>query len=432
MSKEQQKQILNSVKLNDPPSLLKELLKHRHNSLHVNSNGSNSKPHHRKSSHNHVSLKHKFNCYSGNTADLDDEEDEDDIEAQIDKLDLTTPTTNGATASAVNEQDVNNNFNLLNQAMSLNSNSTPIKTPSSTNKRSTTAKANSSLDYGDSSKRKNVGRNLIKILNEEIKNDNVNSSHSQSQNDLIYLNNSLLNSLLNSSSIILFESPIKRKCIIKNYRKPRFSQWKSYWLQLVGGNLLIYYPSKTIMFNRDTGSHSRRNSTNNNEQLNAEAQLTNSSTFTSTNLNELSVGDESISSLVLQQSAHTQHLQSSQQSRKVFYHKNPCKMHPIASWMIVNLFQDKEEEILAAQSAAMCDSASANNPASQNSSMSSNGVHTAANHTKFDIQLNDLNNGNMYKYRFDCLELAKEWYEQFKLASTYHERQKPDNLIRFD
>ena len=435
LSKEQQKQILNSVKLNDPPSLLKELLKHRHNSLHVNSNG--SKPHHRKSSHTHVSLKHKFNCYSGNTADLDDEEDEDDIDAQIDKLDLTTPTTNGgaASAAAVNEQDVNNNFNLLNQAMSLNSNSTPIKTPSSTNKRSTTAKANASLDYGDSSKRKN-GRNLIKILNEEnnaTKNDNVNSSQSQSQSDLIYLNNSLLNSLLASSSIILFESPIKRKCIIKNYRKPRFSQWKSYWLQLVGGNLLIYYPSKTIMFNRDTGSHSRRNSTNNAEQPSAEAQLTNSSTFASTNLNELSTGDESISSLVWQQSAaHTQLLQSSQQSRKVFYHKNPCKMHPIASWMIVNLFQDKEEEILAAQSAAMCDSASANNPASQNSSMSSNGVHNAPNHTKFDIQLNDLNNGNMYKYRFDCLELAKEWYEQFKLASTYHERQKPDNLIRFD
>jgi hypothetical protein len=401
----------------------------------VNSNG--SKPHHRKSSHTHVSLKHKFNCYSGNTADLDDEEDEDDIDAQIDKLDLTTPTTNGgaASAAAVNEQDVNNNFNLLNQAMSLNSNSTPIKTPSSTNKRSTTAKANASLDYGDSSKRKN-GRNLIKILNEEnnaTKNDNVNSSQSQSQSDLIYLNNSLLNSLLASSSIILFESPIKRKCIIKNYHKPRFSQWKSYWLQLVGGNLLIYYPSKTIMFNRDTGSHSRRNSTNNAEQPSAEAQLTNASTFASTNLNELSTGDESISSLVWQQSAaHTQLLQSSQQSRKVFYHKNPCKMHPIASWMIVNLFQDKEEEILAAQSAAMCDSASANNPASQNSSMSSNGVHNAPNHTKFDIQLNDLNNGNMYKYRFDCLELAKEWYEQFKLASTYHERQKPDNLIRFD
>ena len=401
----------------------------------MNSNG--SKPHHRKSSHTHVSLKHKFNCYSGNTADLDDEEDEDDIDAQIDKLDLTTPTTNGgaASAAAVNEQDVNNNFNLLNQAMSLNSNSTPIKTPSSTNKRSTTAKANASLDYGDSSKRKN-GRNLIKILNEEnnaTKNDNVNSSQSQSQSDLIYLNNSLLNSLLASSSIILFESPIKRKCIIKNYRKPRFSQWKSYWLQLVGGNLLIYYPSKTIMFNRDTGSHSRRNSTNNAEQPSAEAQLTNASTFASTNLNELSTGDESISSLVWQQSAaHTQLLQSSQQSRKVFYHKNPCKMHPIASWMIVNLFQDKEEEILAAQSAAMCDSASANNPASQNSSMSSNGVHNAPNHTKFDIQLNDLNNGNMYKYRFDCLELAKEWYEQFKLASTYHERQKPDNLIRFD
>jgi hypothetical protein len=185
----------------------------------------------------------------------------------------------------------------------------------------------------------------------------------------------------------------------------------------VGGNLLIYYPSKTIMFNRDSGSHSRRNSA-----ASADHSLS--------NLNEQSFGEESVASLALQsqlqQSNHTQMLLNSQQNRKVFYHKNPCKMHPIASWMIVNLFQDKEEEILAAQSAAVPDSA---NSTIQNSSITSNG---AANHTKFDIQLNDLNNGNMYKYRFDCLDLAKEWYEQFKLASTYHERQKPDNLIRFD
>ena len=94
-----------------------------------------------------------------------------------------------------------------------------------------------------------------------------------------------------------------------------------------------------------------------------------------------------------------------QQHRKTNFHKNPCKMHPIANWMVVNLFQDKENEIL-------------------------NAINV--NHTKFDIQLNDLNNGNMYKYRFDNLELAKFWFDQFKLAINYHERQKPDNLIRFD
>jgi len=49
-------------------------------------------------------------------------------------------------------------------------------------------------------------------------------------------------------SLIMFESPIKRKCLMKNSRKPRFSHWKSYWLQLIGGNLLIYYPVKSIMF----------------------------------------------------------------------------------------------------------------------------------------------------------------------------------------
>ena len=55
-----------------------------------------------------------------------------------------------------------------------------------------------------------------------------------------------------SSSLIVFESPCKRKCIIKQYRKPRrtflvsSSSWKSYWLQLVGGNLLIYYPARTL------------------------------------------------------------------------------------------------------------------------------------------------------------------------------------------
>ena len=85
-------------------------------------------------------------------------------------------------------------------------------------------------------------------------------------NDINLSNNVLINNLLLQTSIIQFESPIKRKCIIKNFRKPRFSQWKSYWLQLVGGNLLIYYPAKTIVFNRgDSMASQRRSSTNSNE-----------------------------------------------------------------------------------------------------------------------------------------------------------------------
>lgn len=101
-------------------------------------------------------------------------------------------------------------------------------------------------------------------------------------------------------------------------------------------------------------------------------------------------------------------------------------MHSIANWMVVNSFQDQENEILAAAQQLQ------QQQQQQNQSNSSTTKLHLPHHTKFDIQLNDLNNGNMYKYRFDNLQLAKEWYEQFKLASTYHEREKPDNLIRFD
>ena len=259
--------------------------------------------------------------------------------------------------------------------------------------------------------------------------DNLNSTSNTNDeiqsNDMSLSNNILLNNLLLQTSIIQLESPIKRKCIIKNFRKPRFSQWKSYWLQLVGGNLLIYYPAKTIVFNRRDESVSstsqRRNSTNSNEfytdsvssaitALAATAANTNT-----TNINELNIIDEEL------KQQQTQQLQSQLQARKIYYHKNPCKMHPIASWMVVNLYQDKENEILSAK-----------NQSTGLNTTNQTQVPQQFNHTKFDIQLNDLNNGNMYKYRLDSLPLAKEWLEHFKLASTYHERQKPDNLIRFD
>lgn len=288
LSKEDQKKILNNVKLTDPPStLLKELLKHRHHTSLT------SKP----------SLRHKFNCYSSSTADLDD--DDDFGEPSLDD------------SSFINEL-------------------TPVKN---------SVHADRSLG----------GRNL----STEMGIDQLDSSETSSIQ-------------CPGGQIIVFESPIKRKCIIKNFRKPRFSQWKSYWLQLVGGNLLIYYPAKTsLIFSKE----SRRSSVISGEDLNS-----------------------------------TEVLRSQVQNRKVFYHKNPCKMHPIANWMVVNLFEDKQD---IDETPTAADKGGELNE-------------------KFDVQLNDLNNGNMYKYRFDSLELAKEWLEQFKLASTFHERQKPDNLIRFD
>ena len=242
----------------------------------------------------------------------------------------------------------------------------------------------------------------------------------------------LNNLLLQTMSIIQFESPIKRKCIIKNFRKPRFTQWKSYWLQLVGGNLLIYYPAKTLtVFNRSDSMSSstnnasfqqRRSSVNSNEFYtdSVSAAITANAANTSA-ANEHVIIDEEL------KQQQTQQLQQQMQAKKVNYHKNPCKMHPIASWMIVNLYQDKENEILAALNQSMNNGGGANGAASSSSSLPAQ-----LNCAKFDIQLNDLNNGNMYKYRLDTLPLAKEWLEQFKLASTYHERQKPDNLIRFD
>jgi hypothetical protein len=248
-------------------------------------------------------------------------------------------------------------------------------------------------------------------------------------NDINLSNNVLINNLLLQTSIIQFESPIKRKCIIKNFRKPRFSQWKSYWLQLVGGNLLIYYPAKTIVFNRgDSMASQRRSSTNSNEFYtdSVSSAITALAATSINTTNELNIIDEEL------KQQQTQQLQNQLQARKVYYHKNPCKMHPIASWMVVNLYQDKENEILSALVA--------NNANHQQSSVIATAAAAASNmpqppqlnHTKFDIQLNDLNNGNMYKYRLDSLPLAKEWLEHFKTASTYHERQKPDNLIRFD
>jgi len=94
-------------------------------------------------------------------------------------------------------------------------------------------------------------------------------------------------------------------------------------------------------------------------------------------------------------------------------------MHPIANWMVVEGYREQEDALIKIAK-------------EQLNRTPGESVADLSSFTKFDIQLNDLQHGNMYKYRFDSLQIAKEWLEQFKLASTYHERDRPDNLIRFD
>lgn len=370
LTKEQQKQLLNSVKLNDPPSLLKELLKYRHSQTLTPV---------AKTPHHYSSLKHKFNCYSSKSADLDEDDREEDS---------TTPTPIA---------DPNNNNNNNDQ-----SNSTCISTSTLTSS----------------------GR--LNALNSSDEESSPSSSH------IVHHHH---HHPPPAVSLIQFESPIKRKCIIKNYRKPKFNQWKSYWLQLVGGNLLIYYPQKTIMFRSSSTSSAHEPSPD--VVVPASSPLTHQEPTSTDNVNNLTVNNRVLSS----SSAH-QLLVNQQQKQN--YHKNPCKMHQIANWMVVNLYQDLENELISqagGTSPIMTDRTLSNSSINngnnnQNSTNSnSNSSSSISNNTggnKFDIQLNDLNNGNMYKYRFESLELAKEWYEKFKLATTYHERQKPDNLIRFD
>ena len=76
----QQKQLLASVKINDPSSLLKELLKHRHNSATTTTTNTTAATNYQssKSTQNHSSLsfKNKFNCYSS-SADVDDDSDDE-------------------------------------------------------------------------------------------------------------------------------------------------------------------------------------------------------------------------------------------------------------------------------------------------------------------------------------------------------------------
>ena len=112
-------------------------------------------------------------------------------------------------------------------------------------------------------------------------------------------------------------------------------------------------------------------------------------------------------------------------------------MHLIANWMVVQLFEDVTNSddhtgMTSESSITSGIQTTTTNTSTVPTTTTTTTPPTTVKQHKFDIQLNDLNNGNMYKYRFESLELAKQWYEKLKAATTYHERQKPDNLIRFD
>lgn len=279
---QQQKQLLAAVKINDPSSLLRELLKQRHNNTISSTSNKTANSH----TNNSSSFKNKFNCYSSNTADLDDDtDDEQHDEPDEDPISNSLSLDGEQIPSYSEQQDTTTN-------------STPIKLFKIT--LPVTKLLNSTLKSDNDSAlecRRLSGRNLITSLNEpgtdivdspikagaaavykatrsnsmrtanttsknssssdlfnalpnisgSVHNDDASSCHTNDLSSITHLSNIL--ALEQRMGLVLFESPVKRKCIIKNSRKPRFSHWKSYWLQLVAGNILIYYPAKSIMFN---------------------------------------------------------------------------------------------------------------------------------------------------------------------------------------
>ena len=258
-----------------------------------------------------------------------------------------------------------------------------------------------------------------------------------------------------ASTLCYFESTVKRKCIMKNSQKPHFSQWHSYWLQLVG-NVLVYYSSKLSLLpsNLITSSTSS-------------IQVPSSNLVTNNNLTS-SCNSVNSDSIVCNEQYYL-----NQQSERKHYHKDPYKMHPIANWMVVALFQD-DCSLLSSNinhnhhhhhhhphNTSSSNSSNCSNTSREGSNHSTNGSSSLRTTTcisvqkkRFDIQLNDLNNGmclffvfsllvfpsnlncyfigTMYKYRFSNYKLAKEWYAHFKVAINLHERLKPENLIKFD
>ena len=226
LTKEQQKQILNSVKLNDPPSLLKELLKHRHNigdSYNVNNNNNNvvvcqhNKSHRKSSGHNHH--RNKFNCYSGNATSSDCDCECDDVKSeentnnnnsedlnnnlnQLNGAKLTsTPhgKKNGAVGASPNLKKLNESFK-THQGASSQSNESSDGENNNTISNSTSNATSSNNNNNNSNNRRISGRNLIKVLNESEKvpntttnqqttNNNFNTANSLTTSTISYGNN---------------------------------------------------------------------------------------------------------------------------------------------------------------------------------------------------------------------------------------------------
>jgi hypothetical protein len=47
-------------------------------------------------------------------------------------------------------------------------------------------------------------------------------------------------------SMTYFQGPIERQCLLKNYRKCRFNNWKVYWL-IIYEHVLVFYKAKSVL-----------------------------------------------------------------------------------------------------------------------------------------------------------------------------------------
>lgn len=266
---------------------------------------------------------------------------------------------------------------------------------------------------GDSKKSGSIGGDNLSTVSSSTKSNTI-AADRQSQASScasMQLNTPANLSLILQNATVIFESPVKRKCLIKAYRKPRFSQWKTYWLQVCAGDLLVYYAAKTLSF---------RSTTTSSDMPQNATMMTNASATPAAD-----------STMIVKD------LYSEQ--RRQQFQKQPCKMHRVTNWMVVNLFSDKEKQIMEARgrllTASSLAGANTNNKtttADQRKQLQRDKELVEDGCCKFDIQLNDLTQGTNYKYRFDTLELAQEWLAQFNAAATYQERLKPDNLIKFE
>ena len=106
---------------------------------------------------------------------------------------------------------------------------------------------NKSIDDDNCTLNIKINNNNTLVPNATIKNTNLDKLRRTYEEKLLtQLNNEQKRYIIDyqtASALCYFESTVKRKCIMKNSQKPHFSQWHSYWLQLVG-NVLVYYSSK--------------------------------------------------------------------------------------------------------------------------------------------------------------------------------------------